>query len=69
MDGLYYKKEFVIGPNQEKFGLLAVDSCLLLCHELLTTDKKNFERYDEESKAVFLSWCEGGGPLVEYGQK
>ena len=28
---LYYKKEIPIGPNGEKFGILMVDSCLMLC--------------------------------------
>ena len=33
MPNYYYEKEFVIGPKGEKFGMLVVDSCLLLCSE------------------------------------
>lgn len=33
MESNYYEKEWVIGDNGEKFSLLQVDSCLLLCEK------------------------------------
>lgn len=33
MPSYYYSKEFKLGPGGEKFGMLVVDSCLLLCSE------------------------------------
>lgn len=61
MDGLYYEKQFVVGKNGEKFALLNVDSCLLLCDTLIKDEMKGFDKLDQETTEVFLSWCEGGG--------
>lgn len=33
MPSFYYKEEFPVGENGEKFGMMAIDSCLLLCSE------------------------------------
>jgi hypothetical protein len=49
MDNLYYSKTFEIGPNGEKFALLAVDSCLLLCDVLFKKGNKNLHKYDDET--------------------
>lgn len=69
MDNLYYSKTFEIGKNGEKFALLAVDSCLLLCDTLLNKGTQNLKKLDDETQAVFMSWCDGHGPYEEEGRK
>ena len=40
-DSLYYEKQFEVGPDGEKFALLQVDSCFMLCDALLHREDRN----------------------------
>jgi hypothetical protein len=54
----YYEKQFEIGPNGEKFALLQLDSCYLLCETVAKDKEKYFELLDDHSKHIFESKCE-----------
>jgi len=58
MEANYYEKVFDVGPTGEKFSLLQVDSCYLLCETVGPNKEKYYDRLDEDSKAVFDTRCE-----------
>ena len=60
MPNNYYRQDFPIGANGEKFSLLHVDSCFLLCAEVHQDFETLYPLLDHESKEVFDSNCEKG---------
>jgi len=52
MDHFYYEKEFDLG-NGEKFSLLNVDSCLLLCETVSRNPEKYYPSLDDDSREIY----------------
>ena len=67
MPSNYYEKQFEIGPNGEKFSLLQVDSCYLLCETVSKNPNKYLHLLDLHSQEIYLSKCEGDTPYVKHG--
>ena len=70
MPSNYYEQQFEIGPNGEKFVLLQVDSPYLLCETVgKKTDQKYLMNFDDHSKKIFKSKCEGDESFVQKGNE
>lgn len=74
MDTLYYEKEFNIGENGEKFSLLQIDSCFLLCETIGNGPAHRnktlvLASLDADSRGVYESRCEGDQSFVKGGNE
>jgi len=58
MPSQYYVQEFPLNPKGEKFLLVQVDSCFLLCETMKKNPESFKARLDEDSKKIFESRCE-----------
>ena len=56
MPHFYYKEEIVVGDDGEKFGMLVIDSCLLLCSEKI--GQLDFQSLGQEMSDIFKMTCE-----------
>jgi hypothetical protein len=57
MPDFWYEQKFDLG-NGEKFSLMHIDSCFLLCEIISKQKSLYFERLDADSKNVFQKNCE-----------
>mmetsp|Transcript_11171 Transcript_11171/g.18773 ORF Transcript_11171/g.18773 Transcript_11171/m.18773 type:complete len:385 (-) Transcript_11171:28-1182(-) len=68
----YYEKQFEVGPNGEKFSLLNLDSCFMLCETINSKpDLKQdlLMQLDDHSREIIDSKCDFAAEYVQRGNE